>query len=68
MIRKVQYQGSDLYFIADEQGEPLSYGYRSQSQAKMVAEIMGNNAIEGLATLPYGIDVKEAKSKGEIEE
>ena len=55
MIRNIQHENSTVYFVADDLGMPVSYGYLSEAQAEEVAELVESS--EGMAQIPQGIDV-----------
>ena len=57
MIRSIKHENSTLYFVADDQGQPVSFGYLTEQQAEEVAELIESS--DGLAEIPRGIDVEK---------
>ena len=56
-IRKIQHESITLYFVADDLGMPVSFGYLSEAQAEDVAALIESS--DGAASIPAGIDVEK---------
>lgn len=56
-IRELKHENSTIYFVADGQGMPVSFGYLKRQQAEEVAELIESS--EGQASIPAGIDVEK---------
>ena len=56
MINQIQHNDATLFFVADDMGMPVSFGYPTREQAEQVAELIESS--EGLATIPSGVDVE----------
>lgn len=56
-IQSIAHENSTIYFVADDLGMPVSYGYLSEEQAETVAELIETS--ENQATIPRGIDVEK---------
>ena len=55
MIRNTVVNGQTVFFVADDLGMPVSFGYATEQQAIEVAELIESS--EGNATIPSGVDV-----------
>lgn len=53
MIRSIQYENKTLYFVADDLGMPVSYGYPTEQEAEDVAELLESS--DGQASIPIGV-------------
>ena len=56
MISTIQHNGQDLYFVADDMGMPVSYGYPTREQAEQVADLIATS--EGQASIPVGVSIE----------
>lgn len=56
MIRSIQHENSRLWFVADDMGIPVSYGYLTESQAEEVEQLIADS--DGQASIPRGVDVE----------
>lgn len=54
-IRNTVVDGQTVFFVADDLGLPVSFGYPTEQQAIEVAELIETS--EGNATIPDGVDV-----------
>ena len=54
-IRNTVVNGSKVFFVADDLGVPVSFGYPTEQQAIDVETLIGDS--NGLATIPNGVDV-----------
>ncbi len=57
MINTITHENSLFYFVADDQGEPVSFGYLSREQAEHVEQLI--EASEGQAKIPTGINIEK---------
>ena len=57
MIRELKHENSTIYFVADDQGMPVSFGYLTREKAEQVAELIESS--EGQAEIPAGINVEK---------
>ena len=57
-IRNTVVDGKTVFFVADDLGMPVSFGYPTEQQAIEVAELIETS--EGNATIPNGVDVSKA--------
>lgn len=57
-VRNIEISGKVVFFVADDLGMPVSFGYETESQANEVAELIESS--EGMATIPEGVDVEAA--------
>ena len=55
VVRNIEIGGKTVFFVADDLGVPVSFGYGSEVKAVEVAELIESS--EGNATIPEGIDV-----------
>ena len=55
MISNKVVNGKTVWFVADDLGMPISFGYDTEKQAIAVSELIDSS--EGNATIPEGIDV-----------
>jgi len=63
-VRNIEISGKVVFFVADDLGMPVSFGYETEAQANEVAELIESS--EGNATIPEGVDVEAAiAAKGE---
>ena len=63
-VRNIEISGRVVFFVADDLGMPVSFGYETEAQANEVAEMIESS--EGNATIPEGVDVEAAiAAKGE---
>jgi hypothetical protein len=58
MIRSIEINGKTYYFVADDLGSPVSFGYETSKQAESVASLIESSG--DLATIPDGVDVESA--------
>jgi hypothetical protein len=56
MIRNIKHENSTIYFVADDLGMPVSFGYLTEKQAEEVAELIESS--EGMAPIPRGTNVE----------
>jgi hypothetical protein len=56
-IREMRHENSTIYFVADDVGMPVSFGYLSVEKAEEVEQLIEDS--EGLASIPPGIDVEK---------
>lgn len=56
-IREIYYANATLYFVADDLGSPVSFGYPTREQAEHVAELIETS--DGQASIPLGVDVEK---------
>ena len=54
-IRNTVVNGSKVFFVADDLGMPVSFGYTTEQQAIDVETLIADS--NGLATIPNGVDV-----------
>lgn len=57
-IRNIRLGGDVLFFVADDMGMPVSFGYPTQAQAEEVAALIDSSG--GLATTPPGVSIEDA--------
>ena len=57
MIRSIQDNGKTLWFVADDMGLPVSFGYATKEQAEEVEALIESSG--GQATIPEGVDVEK---------
>jgi len=56
MIRSTQQGNKTLYFVADDLGMPVSYGYATEQEAIDVAELIESS--DGQASIPAGVTIE----------
>lgn len=57
-VRNIKISGKTFFFVADDLGMPVSFGYETERQANEVAALIESS--EGMAAIPEGIDVEAA--------
>lgn len=63
-VRNIEISGKVVFFVADDLGVPVSFGYETEAQANEVAELIESS--EGVASIPEGVDVEAViAAKGE---
>jgi 6,7-dimethyl-8-ribityllumazine synthase len=55
MIRQIKHENSTLYFVADDMGMPVSFGYLTREQAEQVESLIESSG--GQASIPQGVDI-----------
>jgi hypothetical protein len=55
-IRHTVLNGSTVFFVADDLGMPISFGYSTEQQAIEVAALIESS--EGQATIPAGVAIE----------
>lgn len=61
-IREIKHENSTVYFVADDQGMPVSFGYETREKAVEVEQLI--EVSEGQATIPSGVNVEEILKGG----
>lgn len=59
MIRNIEINGKTYFFVSDDLGMPVSFGYETEQQAEEVAALIESS--NGLATIPPGVEIKANK-------
>lgn len=57
MVREIRHENSILYFVADDMGQPVSFGYLTRDQAEQVESLIESS--DGQARIPAGVDVEK---------
>jgi hypothetical protein len=56
VIRDIKHENSVVYFVADDLGQPVSFGYLTKKQAEEVEQLIESS--DGQAQIPAGINVE----------
>ena len=56
-INSLNHNGSEVFFVVDDLGMPVSFGYPTREKAEKVAELI--EVSEGNAKIPDGVDVEK---------
>lgn len=65
MIQSKVVNGQTVFFVADDLGMPISFGYPTEQQAVDVANLIESS--EGNATIPAGVDVTKMASVTDLQ-
>lgn len=66
MIREITLAKKTVYFVADDQGMPVTFGYPSRREAESVEQLLEDS--DGQATIPPGVDVEAAVLAGGVDD
>lgn len=57
MIRTIEHEGCTFWFVADDMGMPVSFGYTSRETAEDVESLLGSS--DGAASIPPGLHIEK---------